>query len=244
MFFNSQNLLAYLFKIVPKRIQKYIMIVSLKLHWKILKYLGVIIIPAYHNNISPKHIYNWGMHNFFLKHVNKNMTVLDIGCGEGFLTAKIASKTKRVVAYDSNPKYIETAKRKNNASDIQYFIGDALKDLPKGRYDCVILSSILTFVGDVDLFLNKLHGLTDTLLIRETRYDNHYFVLLSQEFGIKKSDYYEFTKEELINKLKQTGWEIEESFDTYDIFLIAKTSSHRVCKENDYNYEKNSYFFK
>ena len=198
------------------------MVTALRLHWACYRYLGLIVSTC-HGGTSPKHIYDWGIHSFFNRHVSSDMTVLDIGCGEGSLTKKIAQRVNEVTAYDFNRRSIETARKKNSADNIEYFVGDALEALPQGKYDAVILSSILTFVDEKDVFLAKLHDVTNTLLIRETRYDNDYIVLLSKEFGIRKSPYYEYTKEEIVNKLRETGWEITDSWDTYDIFLKAES---------------------
>lgn len=216
------RLFLSLVRFAPKRIRKCLMIISLRLYWRFYVYLKLII-SAYHNGTSPKHIYDWGIHSFFMKHISEGMTVLDIGCGEGLLTKKISQKAGKVIAYDINLRSIETARKINSADNIEYFVGDALECLQQGKYDVVILSSILTFVNDQESFLNKLHEVADTLLIRETRYDNDYTVLLSREFGIRKSLYYEYTKEELEQKLRETGWEVVNSWDTYDIFLNAKS---------------------
>lgn len=208
----------------PRRVRKILMLASLWCYRKYFDYLSVVI-SAYHDGISPKHIYNWGMHKFFLEHINQDMTILDIGCFDGMLTKKIAQKSKKVVAYDYNSESIKKAKKINAAENIQYFVGDALEDLPQAKFDAVILSSILTFVNEVELFLNRLHNLTNTLLIRETRYDDSYITLLLREFGMKKSNWVEYSKQELVNLLNRTGWEITDSVDTYDIFLKAKTKS-------------------
>lgn len=215
------NLIRLILDISPKNIQKLWMIGSLWAYRQFFNYLNIII-SAYHNGVSPKHIYSWGMHNFFLKYVNRDMTVLDIGCGDGTLTGKIAEKVKKIVAYDCNPQNIEIAKRINNSENIRYFVGDALQDLPQVKFDVVILSSILSFVDDVRL-LNNLHNITDTLLIRETRYDNCYTVLLSEEYGIPKSIWAEYTMQELLDLLSKTGWKVADIWDTYDMFLKAES---------------------
>jgi len=62
------------------------------------------------NEIHPKHeIMNY--HKFFVDNVSEGNTVLDVGCGNGFLAYDVAKKAKRVVGIDINKKNIEFAKK-------------------------------------------------------------------------------------------------------------------------------------
>ena len=59
--------------------------------------------------IHPKHrLMNY--HQFFVDNIDPSDNVLDIGCGNGFLTYDIAKKARSVTAIDLNKRNIELAK--------------------------------------------------------------------------------------------------------------------------------------
>lgn len=61
--------------------------------------------------IHPKHrLMNY--HQFFVDNVDPPDDVLDIGCGNGFLTYDIAKKARSITAIDLNKDNIELARRK------------------------------------------------------------------------------------------------------------------------------------
>jgi SAM-dependent methyltransferase len=65
--------------------------------------------------------------------------VLDVGCGMGRLTARIARTGARVTGIDLSPAMIERAVSMNGADNIRYVCGDVLAaDLPLAVFDCVI----------------------------------------------------------------------------------------------------------
>ena len=98
-----------------------------------------------------------------LKHLSLTSTnqVLDVGCGSGAITRKIACAVPdgKAVGADRKPKYINFARRKadlENIRNIQFEVGDALK-LPfeDDSFDVVWSKHLLQFVRERKLALRE-----------------------------------------------------------------------------------------
>ena len=79
--------------------------------------------------------------NYLLRHVpSHSQYVLDVGCGTGEFTRRIASRAQNVVAIDLSSEMIRLAKSQSaNYQNIQYVLGDIMSDsLPAERYDCIV----------------------------------------------------------------------------------------------------------
>ena len=75
--------------------------------------------------------------------LDKDDTVLDVGCGEGSVTVPLAKKVKKVIGIDSSPKmleYLEKRAENNNINNIKTI----LKPIEEITYD---------EIGDVAVFL-------------------------------------------------------------------------------------------
>jgi 2-polyprenyl-3-methyl-5-hydroxy-6-metoxy-1,4-benzoquinol methylase len=72
-------------------------------------------------------------------------SVLDIGCGLGRLTAKLASQNREVTGVDLSPEMIVRAqKAAGKASRIKFLCGDFLeRDFTEQRFDCVVSAATL-----------------------------------------------------------------------------------------------------
>ncbi|KNY25122.1 class I SAM-dependent methyltransferase [Pseudobacteroides cellulosolvens] len=90
----------------------------------------------------------WDHNRFYSKLVLKeigrdNDSILDIGCGTGEFTQKVAQRAKRVVGIDISPKMVNEAKKRHSANNITYIVKDFDAIDVKEQYDCIV--SIATF---------------------------------------------------------------------------------------------------
>ncbi len=90
----------------------------------------------------------WDHNRFYSKLVLKeigrdNDSILDIGCGTGEFTQKVAQRANSVVGIDISPKMINEAKKRHSANNITYKVQDFDTIDEKQQYDCIV--SIATF---------------------------------------------------------------------------------------------------
>jgi ubiquinone/menaquinone biosynthesis C-methylase UbiE len=80
-------------------------------------------------------------HNLLLSHLPPQCeSALEIGCGTGIFTRRMAATTKRVVGLDLSPEMIRLARERSiKHSNIEYLLGDLLElSLPEESFDCVV----------------------------------------------------------------------------------------------------------
>lgn len=101
-------------------------------------------------------------------------TVIEAGCGEGVLSARVAGRVRALTAFDIDSDCVRVAEsrlRERGAGDrlpgdIRVFQGDVLGDLPDlAPVDLVICCEVLEHVGDPEAALDRLKRLTRRHLI-------------------------------------------------------------------------------
>ncbi|MDO8529800.1 MAG: class I SAM-dependent methyltransferase [bacterium] len=184
--------------------------IALKLHNFFYGVSSFLAIKAEHG-LHPKHRLI-GYHAFFVNNVRPEDVVLDIGCGNGALTADVAKKAKRVVGIDFSEANIATAKRKYSAQNTEYICQDAVKNLPAGTFDVIILSNVLEHIEDRAAFLRGLKNRASKFLIRVPMVNRDWITLYKKELGVEyrldTTHFIEYTMESFQDELEKAGFAV------------------------------------
>lgn len=88
--------------------------------------------------------------------------VLDIGCGDGFLTKHfLGSQCAQIDAIDIDPAAIRIAKRDNQRANVTYYLTDAIADpFPRRQYNVVVWNGAIGHftVNDTKTVLEKIRS--------------------------------------------------------------------------------------
>lgn len=87
-----------------------------------------------------------------------NQTVLDAGCGEGYLARILAARGAHVTGIDLSPRLIALARAKDPMGQITYRVADLSAPLPEyhGCFDAVVSYFVLNDVEDYRGFVSTL----------------------------------------------------------------------------------------
>lgn len=91
-----------------------------------------------------------------------DLTVLDAGCGEGFVSRQLAERGANVVGVDVAPRFIELAKEHESAEGILYRAHNLSEPLPEyeEHFDVVVSNLVLNDVPDYRGFAATLSFVT------------------------------------------------------------------------------------
>lgn len=196
-----------------KRVARFILRMLMRIHNACYMYISRFAVMA-ESGLHPKHrLMNY--HAFFTDNINTGDVVLDIGCGNGFLTNDIAAKAGSVTAIDLNKDNIEVAQRDFSRDNIRYICGDATQLDFGEKFDAVILSNILEHIEDRHAFLLKVKGLASKFLIRVPMINRDWLTYYKRELGaeyrLDLTHRVEYTMESLQEELKKAGMRIEKA---------------------------------
>lgn len=165
----------------------------------------------------PKHaIMNY--HQFFVDNTEASDKVLDIGCGQGAVAYDVSSRAAKVVGVDIVEKNIKIAKEKYQRENLEFISGDCLifdfSKLGVAKFDKIILSNVLEHIDGRVEFLQGLHKLSDTILLRVPLITRDWLAVFKRDNGFKyklSTDHkIEYTEEILREELAAAGWKIEK----------------------------------
>lgn len=160
--------------------------------------------------VHPKHRL-MKYHDFFINNTNSNDIILDIGCGNGYNTYKIAGKVKSVVGIDIDEDNIRLARKNFKKDNIEYIRGDATSYKFNKKFDVIILSNVLEHLKDRIKFLKKIRDLSKKILIRVPLFDRSWLVLYKKEFDVEyrldSTHYIEYTVKSFLDELRNSGIE-------------------------------------
>ena len=117
---------------------------------------------------------HWGKDDDFFMELLKSTeskTIADLGCGTGRITVEMAKAGYLVTAIDPNAEALEYAKKKENAQDVTWIVGDS-SDLEPVAYDAVIMTANVAQVFITDESWQTV--LSRCLFCIETRWPFHF----------------------------------------------------------------------
>jgi 2-polyprenyl-3-methyl-5-hydroxy-6-metoxy-1,4-benzoquinol methylase len=85
-------------------------------------------------------LHNDHYHNFLLRHLSANCErVLEIGCGKGEFSRRLAARAQHVTALDLSPEMIRLARAASaSVSNIDFELADVMqRELPPSSFDCI-----------------------------------------------------------------------------------------------------------
>ena len=95
-------------------------------------------------------------HNFLLRHVPQNCAkTLEVGCGTGAFSRRLAERSQHVIALDLAPEMIRVARsRSTQFPNIDFRIGDAMTwNFPSGDFDCITSIATLHHLSQGELLV-------------------------------------------------------------------------------------------
>jgi len=156
-------------------------------------------------------------HDFFVGRVSPGERVLDIGCGIGAVAYDVAEKAgAHVVGIDLNPDNITLAHQRHAHPRVEYRVGDALRDLPDGPFDVVILSNVLEHLPERPAFLCRVLEVArpSRILIRVPLFERDWRVPLKRELGVEwqldATHKTEYTLESFAEEMAAAGLKITQ----------------------------------
>jgi trans-aconitate methyltransferase len=95
-----------------------------------------------------RHAFVWerGAELLSLLDASRGEAILDLGCGTGHLTSRIAASGARVVGIDSSPEMIEEARK--NYPELTFVVADAREFDLKEPFDAVFSNAVLHWVKE------------------------------------------------------------------------------------------------
>jgi len=160
----------------------------------------------------PKHqILNY--HKFFIQNISAQDTILDLGCGNGHLAYKAGQKAQKVIGIDINENNIKKANKNYVLDNLRFICADATTYDFNEKFDKIILSNVLEHIKDRVDFLQKLHRLSNIILIRIPLENRDWLTIYKKqnnyEYRLDKTHFIEYTIKSLKNELEQTDWQLE-----------------------------------
>lgn len=164
--------------------------------------------------------------------LNKNMIILEVGCGTGRWAFYFADKVKKVTAIDISDKMITIARKKQiNAGikNIEFICSSALDFDTLEKYNLIYFSGVLQYMEDADIetILTKLPKwiYSDGLCVSRDTLSLKQRIILTGDYPVIYR-----TKEEHENLFKKHGFKLVYSGKSYNNSISSSTLAHYLDK--------------
>jgi len=192
----------------------------------------------YGNGIHPKHSVTQ-YHSFFIDNLESGERVLDIGCGNGFLSYDMVTNVPevQVLGIDTNAENIKYAKENYSHKNLRFIHGDALNDLPDERFDVVTLSNVLEHIDARDIFLKTILNRIQPkrIIVRIPSFERDWRVPVKKNLGIdyrlSSTHFIEYTQSEFVDEISKAGLQqLKTEYKWGEIWSILEPLSREVVE--------------
>ena len=118
-------------------------------------------------DISPEHPHSgeWKLRqksakrfSNYLKKLNRNNYLLEIGCGNGWFTNLCARNVKAAVGIDVNLQELEQAANAFQSANVSFAYWDVFSENPfKEKFDIIVLNAVIQYFPDIKKLLTALN---------------------------------------------------------------------------------------
>jgi len=229
---QSYQMKQFIKKILHKPIiAKKITRLLVKIHHLSYSYIGSFASAA-EGGLHPKHrLINY--HQFFVDHISKGETVLDVGCGNGSLLRDVAMKTNAIaVGVDISKDNVKSAKtRLSDLPNVCIMHSDIRDYKDNIHFDTIILSNVLEHMDkrtELLMYLRKQFQ-PKQVLIRVPMFEREWLVPYKKELGIEwrldPTHKIEYTEKEFRNEISKAELHIQEIiFRWGEMYTVAVSS--------------------
>jgi ubiquinone/menaquinone biosynthesis C-methylase UbiE/DNA-binding transcriptional ArsR family regulator len=151
---------------------------------------------------------SWDAIGYFLLRLVPNITIADLGAGEGVISQLLAERAKKVYCIDSSKSMIRIGKelaKKNKLSNLSYKLGDIEKvPLPTSSVDLALMSQSLHHAMRPDIALAEAFRILKTngqLIILDLK--KHQFEKARELYG---DQWLGFAENQLFRMVKEAGF--------------------------------------
>lgn len=173
-----------------------------------------LAIPAF-GGLHPKNIFNFRS-EFFLKHVQADDVVLDVGCGSGKLLEILSGSIKLGIGIDWDAPSIEKVQAKKSHTNLDFIVGNILTyDFPALVRDRQIGIAVVSHVLEhIEHPIEFLHNLACPVLLICVPSQENWLAALKKHYGLPyftdPTHFREYTRQELVEHLAGAGYSCDE----------------------------------
>jgi SAM-dependent methyltransferase len=188
--------------------------------------------------IKVEHIgrYNYAI-DVIQQKLGKNAIVADMGCAVGYGTQMLSAIAKKVVGFDFNKGYLEISRQENMSHNTDYRFID-LQSSPKNDiseiFDCIVAFEVLEHLYEASTGLAIFNSalIENGLLICSVPNDRFEG---RNEYGKPSNEFHKriYTKDEIVDAMKQAGFEVVEILGQYLPNVLAKKESKLMRKRKE-----------
>lgn len=175
----------------------------------------------HHNQADNSFLYLFkSLDNILEKEIKDKNTLLDIGCGNGYLTKKLSGKFNSVIGIDNSKSAIEQAKKDYNGK-VDFKLNNLENMNFENKINCITLIEVIEHLYSPDNLLQKINDICD----QNTK------VIISTPF-------HGFIKNLMILCYGKFDQHFSPLWEHGHIKFFSKQTLREICERNNFKIEK------